>query len=107
MSCEARTRGSGEVLCAKSTLFLLLLKKTRETRFLCGFQHHERENLFCFLFSNPIVVSLSNEPERKETKKCQRNEPGRDFIMSVALVIDFINAACCKKHIPSQVCTSC
>ena len=59
MSCEARTRGGGEVLCAKDTFFSLLLNRTREARALCGFEHHKRESLFCFLFSDPIIVGLN------------------------------------------------
>ena len=35
-----------------------LWNRTREDRALCGFQHHKGENLFCFLFSDPIVVGL-------------------------------------------------
>ena len=63
MPCEARTRGSGEVLCAKSTFFSLfghlLWNGTKEARALCGFQqHHKGGNLFCLLFSDPIIVGL-------------------------------------------------
>ena len=60
VSCEARTRGSGEVLlvCTKGTFFPLLLNRTREAIALCGFQHHKGENLFCFLFSGTIIVGL-------------------------------------------------
>ena len=35
-----------------------LRPKTRESRALCGFQHHNGENQFCFLFSDPIIVGL-------------------------------------------------
>ena len=59
--CEARTRGGSRVLCAKSTFLPCpgwLRNRTREARALCGFQHHKGENLFCFLFSNPIIVGL-------------------------------------------------
>ena len=65
MSFEARTCGSGEVLCAKNTFFSLLLNRTREARALCGFQHHKGENLFCFLFSDPIIVGLNSRPLRR------------------------------------------
>ena len=59
MSCEARARGSGEVLSmCESTFFSLLLHRTREARALCGFQHYKGENPFCFLFSDPIIVGL-------------------------------------------------
>ena len=30
----------------------------RSQRALCGFQPHKGENLFCFLFSDPIIVGL-------------------------------------------------
>ena len=36
-----------------------LWNRTRETRALCGFQHHTGENLFCFLFFDPIIVGLN------------------------------------------------
>ena len=65
MSCEARTRDSGEVLCAKSMFFSLLLNRTREAKALCGFQHHKGENLFCFMFSDPIIVGPTLELKKK------------------------------------------
>ena len=73
MPCEARTRGSGEVLCVTRTFFTRgsgevlcvtrtffspLLNRTREARALCAFQHHKGENLFFFLFSYPVIVGL-------------------------------------------------
>ena len=50
VSCEARTCGSGEVLCAKSTFFPVLLNRTREARALRGFQHHKGITCFVFCF---------------------------------------------------------
>lgn len=62
MSFEATSRGSGQVLCAKSTVFSLLpLNRTREARALCVFQHHTGENLFSFLFSDTILFGLRIE----------------------------------------------
>ena len=53
VACEARTRGSGQVLCAKNTFFSLSGKvlehhRRKEARPLCGFQHHKGENLLYF-----------------------------------------------------------
>ena len=78
MSCEASTGGSGEVLCAKSTFFPLLLNRTREARALCGFQHHEGENRFCFLFSDPISsTSRICLPSNSCTAACCATLPTR------------------------------
>ena len=58
VSREARNRGSGEVLCAKSTFFPLMLNRTREARALCGFQRHK--GITCFvLFSGTTIVGLA------------------------------------------------
>ena len=46
------------MLCAKSTFFPQLLNRT-EGRALCEFQHHNGENLFCFVFSDTIIVGLN------------------------------------------------
>ena len=29
----------------------------------CGFQHHQGEYLFCFLFSDPIIAGLTTSPK--------------------------------------------
>ena len=62
MPCEASTRGGSELVSAKSTLFSLSENRTSEARAVCGIQYHEGENLFCFLFSHPMVVGLSLPP---------------------------------------------
>ena len=38
----------------------MCIRDRREARALCGFQHHKGENLFCFLFSDPIILGLSS-----------------------------------------------
>ena len=58
MCREAMTRGSGDALCSKSTFSSLPLNRTREARTLRGFRHHNGESLFCFVFSDPIIVGL-------------------------------------------------
>ena len=59
MSCEARTRGSGEVPCAKSTFFRCCSKEREKPDRSVGF-NHKGEKLFCLLFSDPIIVGLDS-----------------------------------------------
>ena len=71
LSCSLQGLGStstGGILAGLTTPWLFAssnrsglvvgLNRTREARALCGFQHHKGENLFCFLFSDPIIVGL-------------------------------------------------
>ena len=46
------------VVCEKHA-FSLLWNRTREPRALDAFQHHKRENQFCFLSSGTIIVGLT------------------------------------------------
>ena len=61
MSCEARIRGRGEVLRAKSLFFLAQAASTNDpslpTALLAGFGTMKR-NLSYFLFSDPIIVGF-------------------------------------------------
>ena len=47
---EAKTCGSGEVLCAQSMLFPARLNRTREARVLCGFTTTQVETSPVFNF---------------------------------------------------------
>ena len=58
VSCEAKIRGSGEVLCAKSTFFSLLLKQNESSQNLVWVSTPRRGKQFCFLFSDPIIVGF-------------------------------------------------
>ena len=53
---------AGVKCCVLKTRFFgcpgRLWNRTREARALCGFQHRTGENLFCFLFSDPIIGGL-------------------------------------------------
>ena len=52
------------MLCAKSTFFSLSGNRTSEARAMCGFQYHKGENLFCFLFSDSVIVGLENQSSK-------------------------------------------
>ena len=65
--CPARPGlGAAVKCCARKARFFRcpgrLWDRTREARALCGFQNHKGENLFRFLFSDPIVVGLRPSP---------------------------------------------
>ena len=43
----------------------LLFEQNERSRRLVWVQHHKGENLFCFLFSDPIVVGLTRETSKR------------------------------------------
>ena len=62
VSCEVRTRRSGEVLCAKSTFFLMYAVNIYDPSLSTARSRVSvrwSEQLFCFLFSGAIIVGLN------------------------------------------------
>ena len=64
MSCEARTRGSGEVLCAKKTFFLvkavIINDPSQPTALLAGFSTMMGNPLLFFVFWYDNCEQLKN-----------------------------------------------
>ena len=58
VSCEARTCGSGEVLCEKSTFISACVEQNERRQSLVWVSTPQRDNLVCFLFSRTIIVGL-------------------------------------------------
>ena len=55
MPCEAMTRCGSQVLCAKITFFFVSGRALEQNK---GSQSLLCENLFCFLFSDPVIFGL-------------------------------------------------
>ena len=58
VSFEARTCGSGEVLCEKSTFISACVEQNERRQSLVWVSTPQRDNLVCFLFSRTIIVGL-------------------------------------------------
>ena len=66
MSCEARARGSGDVLCIyERHVFLAAVEQNERSQSIVWVQDREGENLFCFLFSDPIIVGLLRQKAKR------------------------------------------
>ena len=79
MSCEARARGSGDVLCIyERHVFLAAVEQNERSQSIVWVQDREGENLFCFLFSDPIIVGLLRQ-KSKEISVAQANRGFQDI----------------------------